>query len=90
MDRLDRQTARAEEVAAQRKKKKKEKNAYQKASHSSGNVEMVKAIGMRVGGPSESKVRGMRSEREMGKEVLGRDSTFNEEEKSHNKKKKRK
>lgn len=30
---------------------------------------MVKEIGMRVGGPSESQVRGMRSEGEMGERV---------------------
>lgn len=43
--------------------------ACQKASHSSGNVEMVKEIGMRVGGPSVSQMRGMRSEGEMGERV---------------------
>lgn len=31
-----------------------------------GNVEMVKEIGMRVGGPSKSQVRRMRSAGEMG------------------------
>lgn len=36
--------------------------ACQRASHSSGNVEMVKEIGMRVGGPSESQVRGIKFE----------------------------
>ena len=46
-----------------------------KASHSSGNVEMVKEIGMRVGGPSESQVRGMRSEREIRERGQGTDST---------------
>lgn len=37
---------------------------------------MVKEIGMRVGGPSESQVRGMRSEREIGGEgVRGGEET---------------
>lgn len=55
--------------------------ACQKASHSSGNVEMVKEIGMRVGGPCEGQVRGMRSEGEMGERVQREDSTlqFNKE-----------
>lgn len=51
-----------------------------KASHSSGNVEMVKEIGMRVGGPSEIQVRGMRSEGEMGERVRKKPvHTFNRE-----------
>lgn len=54
--------------------------ACQRATHSSGNVEMVKEIGMRVGGPSVNQVRGMRSEGEMGERV-GKESahTLNKE-----------
>lgn len=56
-----------------------------KANHSSGNVEMVKEIGMRVGGPSEIQVRGMRSEGEMGERVREKTvHTFRKKEEERN------
>lgn len=47
--------------------------ACQKTNHSSGSVEMVEEIGMRVGGPSESRERerGMRCEGRRGGCVSG-------------------
>lgn len=54
---------------------------------------MVKEIGMRVGGPSESQVRGMRSEGEMGERVREETAATQiqqeEKDKRHNEKRKR-
>lgn len=47
---------------------------------------MVKEIGMRVGGPSESQVRGMRSEGEMGGKRVREETahTFNKRREKRN------
>lgn len=66
---LDGQADRHIDSAGQKRGLTVQNCACQKASHSSGNVEMVKEIGMRVGGPSVSQMRGMRSEGEMGERV---------------------